>query len=93
MEDTLRAFGIHRKIALCIPHFTILPGLIAQSDLLATLPLRVARVFESYGQLCSRDLPVDIPEFEVRVHVHTYHASQPAVQWFAEQIVLALQDL
>ncbi|MFU2070841.1 LysR family transcriptional regulator [Bordetella hinzii] len=93
MEDTLRAQGIHRKIALRIPHFTVLPGLIAQSDLLATLPLRVARVFESYGQLRSMDLPVEIPEFEVRVHVHTYHASQPAVQWFAEQIVLALQDL
>lgn len=93
IEDTLHAQGIHRKIALRIPYFTVLPGLVAQSDLLATLPSRVARVFESYGQLRSLPLPVAIPEFEVRVHVHAYHAAQPAVQWLAEQIVLALKDL
>ncbi|GAB1576144.1 LysR family transcriptional regulator [Bordetella petrii] len=93
MEETLRAQGVHRKIALRIPHFTILPGLIAQSDLMAILPSRVARVFESYGNLQSLPLPVAIPEFEVCVHTHAYHAAQPAVQWFAGQVVLALQDL
>ena len=93
VEDTLRAQGIHRKIALRIPYFTVLPGLIAQSDLMATLPSRVARVFESYGCLQSMPLPVAIPEFEVRVHVHAYHASQPALQWLTAQIVLALRDL
>lgn len=48
---------VHRKIALRIPHFTILPGLIAQSDLVAVLPSRVARVFQPNGDLQSLPLP------------------------------------
>jgi len=93
VEDSLRAQGVQRSIALRIPHFTVLPELIAHSDLMATLPLRVARVFESYGGLRAMPLPVSVPEFEVRVYVHAYQAAQPAVQWFAGQIESALRGL
>ena len=93
VEEALRAHGVSRRIAVTIPHFTVLPGLVAQSDLLVTLPSRVARVFESFGGLASVELPVELPDFEVKVHWHTRHENSPPVRWFRDQIVKALAPL
>lgn len=93
VENTLRERGITRTIGLCIPHFSILPGLIANSDLLVTLPSRVAKVFVEYGHLQALVLPVDLPEFDVRMHTHKLHATNGAIVWLRKQIVAALGPL
>lgn len=93
IEDALRERGVIRKVGIHIPHFTILPTLIAQSDLLVTLPSRVAKMFEAYGNLVSMKLPVQLPDFEVRVHWHALHATAAAGQWFRDQIVDSLGRL
>jgi DNA-binding transcriptional LysR family regulator len=93
VEDALRAQGVSRRIAVTIPHFTVLPGLIARSDLLVTLPSRVARMFEAFGGLRSVELPVTLPEFEVRVHWHVRHETSVPVAWFRQQLIDSLRPL
>lgn len=93
VENALRERGITRTIGLRIPHFSILPGLIANSDLLVTLPSRVASVFVEYGHLQALALPVDLPEFDVRMHTHKLHAANGAIVWLRKQIVAALGSL
>lgn len=93
IETALRERGISRNIGLRIPHFSILPGLIAGSDLLVTLPSRVARIYVAYGPLQVLPLPVDLPEFDVRMHTHKLHAPNGAIAWLKQQVMAALGPL
>src|SRR3954463_13694509 len=70
IEEALERAGLARKIALRVPHFTVMPMVLERSDLLLTLPGRVARVYERRGNLISRSLPIPIPPAEVAVHWH-----------------------
>lgn len=93
IDELLAERGIERKVAVRIPQFTILPTLISQSDLLVTLPSRVANVFKTFGGLQSFNLPMPLPDFELRVHWHARHDSSPAEAWFRNQIVASLSGL
>lgn len=90
LDDALAERGVAREIAVRIPHFTALPRLIAQSELLVTLPARVARLYASQGPLKTLELPVPIPEFEVRVHWHAHHEASPSHKWLVGEIGAAL---
>jgi DNA-binding transcriptional LysR family regulator len=93
VEDVLREHGISRKVALQIPHFTILPHLLANSELLVTLPSRVAGLFEAYGGLKALDLPISIPEFDVCMYWDERHESNAAHRWLRNVISDALTGL
>jgi DNA-binding transcriptional LysR family regulator len=93
IEDVLQQHGVSRKIALQIPHFTILPRLLAKSDLLVTLPSRVARLFESYAPLRSLELPIAIPSFEVRMFWHEHQEENARHRWLRETIAGTLGNL
>lgn len=90
VDDALAERGVSREIAVRIPHFTVLPQLVSHSELLVTLPSRVAQLYAAQGPLKSLDLPVPIPEFEVRVHWHGRHEASPSHKWLVAQIIAAL---
>jgi len=93
VEDALAERGVTRNVAVRIPHFTVLPQLLAGTDLLVTLPSRIAGVFCAHEALRVIKLPVQIPSFEVRVHWHPRYERLPAHRWFIERITGALQGL
>lgn len=93
VEDVLRQHGVSRKIALQIPHFTILPQLLATSDLLVTVPSRVARLFASSAPLRSLELPIDIPPFEVRMFWHEHQDENAAHRWLRGILTATLGKL
>jgi DNA-binding transcriptional LysR family regulator len=87
IEEALERAGIARRIALRVPHFTVVPMVLERTDLVLTLPARVAKVFEREGKLKSLPAPVPIPPAEVAVHWHERFESDPGNRWFREQIV------
>jgi len=93
VEDVLRQHGVSRKVALQIPHFTILPQLLVTSELLVTVPSRVAHLFEASAPLRSLELPVDIPPFEVRMFWHEHQGENAAHRWLRGIIAHSLQKL
>ncbi len=93
VEEALRAQGVARKIASQILHFTILPRLIASTDLLVTLPSRVATLFAEGGQLRILDLPVQIAPFDVRVYWDERQDADAAHSWFRALTIGALAGL
>lgn len=70
IEEALRANGLERRIALRVPHFTVVPMILARTDLVVSVPSRVARVFESSGRFRALPLPVAVPRADVRLHWH-----------------------
>jgi DNA-binding transcriptional LysR family regulator len=92
LEDIFRASGLNRPIALEIPHFSVLPSILARSDLAVTLPLRIARLFNSAGQFAMYELPVAIPEVGVTLHWHADFEGDAGNRWMRQAIVDLLQE-
>lgn len=86
IDGVLLSHGIVRNIVAKVPHFTSLPTIVATSDLLAILPLRVARIFMKHGGLKVLELPVSVPQFDVRIHWHTRQQSSPLSRWLRDQL-------
>jgi len=87
IEEALERAGLSRRIALRVPHFTVVPMVLERSDLLLTLPARVARVYERRGNLASRPVPIPIPPAEVAVHWHERFEADSGNRWLRALIV------
>jgi len=92
VEDILRQKGVSRRIALRIPHFTIVPQLIVNSDLLVTIPSQVGEFFSAGGLLRTAGLPIDIPSFEVRLFWHEHQEEKASHRWLRDLISRTLGD-
>jgi DNA-binding transcriptional LysR family regulator len=92
VEEALERAGLARRIALRLPHFTVVPMVLERTDLLCTLPARVARVFERRGKLKSLPPPVPIPVADVAVHWHERFEADQGNRWLREQIVELFAD-
>ena len=87
IEEALERAGVARRIALRVPHFTVVPMVLERTDLVLTLPARVARVYERRGSFRALPPPVPIPPAEVAVHWHERFAADPGNRWLREQVV------
>jgi DNA-binding transcriptional LysR family regulator len=79
-----RAFARHRlqrRIALTIPHFMALPAIIAQTDLIVTVPRRLAQTFASFPNVALTEAPIRIPSFDIRQHWHKRYHHDDANKW------------
>nr|WP_256581263.1 MULTISPECIES: LysR substrate-binding domain-containing protein [unclassified Pseudomonas] len=84
VEDRLREAGVERTVSLRVPHFSVLPEIISSSDLLVTLPMRVANMYAEKNDLRTLALPFTVPEFEVSLHWHEHTGDNSAQLWFCE---------
>jgi DNA-binding transcriptional LysR family regulator len=87
IEEALERAGVARRIALRVPHFTVVPMVLERTDLILTLPARVACVYESRGRFKSLPVPVPIPPADVGVHWHERFEADAGNRWLREQIV------
>lgn len=84
IEEALKRAGVARQIALRVPHFTVVPMVLERTDLILTLPSRVARVYERSGRFKSLPPPVAIPPAEVAIHWHERFDGDPGNRWLRE---------
>ncbi|HVL37735.1 MAG TPA: LysR family transcriptional regulator [Burkholderiales bacterium] len=87
IEEALERAGAGRRIALRVPHFTVVPMVLERTDLILTLPARVARVYERSGSFKSLPPPVPMPAAEVAVHWHERFEADPGNRWLREQVI------
>jgi DNA-binding transcriptional LysR family regulator len=87
IEEALERAGVTRRIALRVPHFTVVPMVLARTDLLLTLPGQVARAYEADGRFKSLPVPLPIPPAEVAVHWHERFERDAGNRWLRELLV------
>ena len=92
VEEALERAGLARRISLRLPHFTVVPMVLERTDLICTLPARVARVFEQRGKLKSLPPPVPIPVADVAVHWHERFDADQGNRWLREQLIELFGD-
>ena len=84
IEDTFIKEGLSARIAARVPHFLVVPMILARTDLIVTVPSRVAAVFAQLGNFKVLKLPLSMPSFEVRLHWHQRFHQDPANLWLRE---------
>jgi DNA-binding transcriptional LysR family regulator len=87
VEEAFERNGLNHRIALRVPHFTVVPMVLERTDLLLTLPSRVARVFEQSGHFKSLTPPVAIPPADVGVHWHERFDRDSGNRWLRALIL------
>jgi DNA-binding transcriptional LysR family regulator len=81
VDDILARDGDARRVTRQVPFFLSALHIAAESDLLLTVPERVARATASRFGLRIFDLPVDVPPYPVRQVWHPRHDTDPAHRW------------
>ncbi|WP_249977896.1 LysR family transcriptional regulator [Vreelandella olivaria] len=93
VEDILKKLKITRHVSLTIPHFSVLPSIISDSEVIACLPSRVAGMFAQNGNTRVMDIPLDLPTFEVGVYWENQLEDTVAQQWLTQVIQCTLSEL
>jgi len=93
VDDALAALGRTRRVALAVPHFLVVPYLIASSDLLATLPTRVAMTFADAVGLETMSPPLALPRFQMALAWHERSQQDPPHRWLREQLLAVAAEL
>ncbi|MBE0622998.1 MAG: LysR family transcriptional regulator [Burkholderiales bacterium] len=84
IEETYIKEGLSERIAARVPHFLVVPMILARTDLIVTVPSRVAALFAQLGNFKVLKLPIGMPSFEVRLHWHQRFHQDPANRWLRE---------
>lgn len=90
VDDALAQRQRSRRIALRLESFLAAPLAVAQSDLLAVVPTRIAREFAAKLDLRSFALPLAVPGFSLSVAWHERMRHDDGHRWLRRQLVTLL---
>ena len=85
LDRYLSSKGLSRRIGLKVPYFMAAPAVVAKSDLVFTLPRRMAASLRD-DRLIVRELPEDAPTFTFCQFWHERMHKDPAQQWLRRVI-------
>jgi DNA-binding transcriptional LysR family regulator len=83
-DAALEARGRKRRVVLSVPHFLFVPEVVARTDLVAFLPLRLVKDRSDEIQLVAPPLP--LPSYEMAMIWHERSHLDPAHVWLREQV-------
>ena len=84
VDESLLALGRRRRVAVSLSNFLLVPSLVGASDLIATVPSRLADAWSR--QLTLRPPPCEIGGFTVVMGWHARAHADPAQQWLRARI-------
>lgn len=87
VDSLLAQQGYTRKMVLKSPHFATIPHVVANSDLIATVPERFGLQCRNYLPVKVLPLPIDLPPFRFAMLWHQRHHSDPAHEWLRNGII------
>lgn len=82
-----------RRINMRIAHFLAAPAILEQTNLIATIPERVARPMAERFGLAVRETPFDFGEFEISQIWHRRLDLDPGLIWLREQIAATVAKI
>ena len=83
----LAELGLAERVQLELPHFMVLPRILAETDLAAIMPSRLADTFKAMGDYVVWRPRVGLPRFDVSVHWVWRFTNEPGNRWLRERIV------
>jgi len=82
IDDAVAAYRRKMNVALVVQSFLSVAHTVAQTDLIATVPDRLARTLTGPLLLQNLKVPLDLPELRMGVYWHERTHQDPAHRWF-----------
>lgn len=86
LDREIERQGITRNIALRVPNYLGIAFVIEQTDMLVTIPERLAQVLEGRGKFQAFPVPFDLPDYAVKQHWHERYHHDPGNRWLRRVI-------
>lgn len=87
LEIVLGSAKVKREVGLYLRHYLPIPAIVAQTDLLGTVPRRLAERFASTFPIAIAELPMPLPPTQVSLIWHRQQADSPGLGWLRSVIV------
>jgi DNA-binding transcriptional LysR family regulator len=92
LERALAEHGVEQNVALRVPHFVVIPLIVAGTDLIVSLPAHVADVWAGLVKVKVHPLPISIPSFAVSLYWHARVENDSANRWLREAMLQLFGD-
>jgi DNA-binding transcriptional LysR family regulator len=93
VEQALARQGINRNVALSLPTLPGVGNLLANTELLATVPERIAQMLVRIAHVKTLPTPFTIPGFSIKQHWHERFIQDQANRWLRSTVAnLFLED-
>lgn len=86
VEEELERLGVQRNVALRLPNFLGIGSLVASTDLMVTVPQRVAETLVRIANVKVLAPPFALPVFAIKQHWHDRYQQDPANRWLRSVI-------
>jgi DNA-binding transcriptional LysR family regulator len=84
VDDALNKVGLQRNVRFAISEFSIVPWLLENSDLIVTLPRRVADLFAKTFPVSVSPCPVKLDSFSIYLSWHVRNHKSAPHQWMKD---------
>lgn len=92
LEIVLGSARVRRQVKLYVPDYLPIPAIVAQSDLLGTVPQALAQFFAATYALQIFPLPLEMPPVQASLIWHRQQDMTPGLRWLREQIAKFVQE-
>jgi DNA-binding transcriptional LysR family regulator len=87
IDRFLARHRVARNVTLRVPGLHVLPIIVANSDLLAVVPSRLADAFAARVAIKVLPLPVALPPYDICLHWHERFHNDPGIRWMRRAFV------
>lgn len=81
LDAALAKSRLKRDIRIRVPHYLLVPYVVADTDLIATVPARVAAYVKGKLPVEVFDVPLAVPDFKIEMTWDERHHHDPAHKW------------
>lgn len=92
LEIVLGSAKVRRDVQAYVPNYLIIPAIVANSDLLGTIPRRLAEHALKTLALQMDTFPIETPEIRVSMIWHRHQDLSPGLRWLRDLIANELVD-
>lgn len=92
VDRALAAHDLRRRVVLRLPQFLVAPLVVASTDLVATIPRRVAEGLARDGRLAIVVPPLPLAKFTVHQVWHERHHNDLGHRWLRQLVAEAMRD-
>ena len=92
VDVALARLGLTRRVAMRLPHFLVAPMLVAEGDMILSLPRRLAHRITDLAPLAVLELPLEIGPLPMSMIWHERRQDDPAHAWLRRQVVEVVRE-
>lgn len=92
VDQRLARAGVTRNVRLTVPHFVAIGHILTHTEMIATVPERLAQSLAGPFGLSWSEHPADLPQIEINLYWHARRHRDPANEWLRARIAALFAD-